>query len=833
MRDDNTIASPNKNAEQERELRIAAEEKLAMAEQRIAELERQLARAGTGSLFTEMEHKLEEQRLFYERLLNNIPADIAAWNPEREYLFVNRSGIKDEFVRKWIIGKKDEDYFRFRNKPIEMAHNRVKLFNEVISTQMAVRIEEKFLQPDGQYIHHLRIIQPVLNELGELQMLIGYGIEITQQKRIAEQIERSEKRYRDIFNYSQALICTHDLTGKFLSVNPAICEAMEYTEEEMLGRLISEFVPVEHSTLFHDFYLHQISENGKFEGEFSVITKSGKKLFLLYQNYRVEEEGIEPYVIGFSQDITQRVEAERQLKDAKKVTEDTARAKEVFLANMSHEIRTPMNGVLGIATLLGKTSLDDQQKKYLGLIRESANNLLLIVNDVLDLEKIILGKLQFEDIDFSLTERTEKCIQAFTYKAEEKGITLVSKIEHEGDFWVSGDPYRLSQVLNNLISNAVKFTEKGSVTITMRIDEVMPHQTWIEFIVEDTGIGIPADKQVTIFEPFTQANSNVTRKYGGTGLGLSICRELVHMMGGALFLESEQGKGSAFRFVLPFVSSSLKPNPKTMSEEINYKSLGRKKILVAEDVELNQFLARHIMESWGFEVEIANNGREALDMVTNNEYDLVLMDIQMPEMDGMEATQNIRLLPDVKKAGIPIVALTANALKGDSDKYISVGMNDYLSKPFDESKLFLIISKNLSERKNASANVEKLHEAEVAKTGSDNQKLYDLSMVEAISGGDQQFVKKMIQLFLDTMPQALNDLEAELKQEKWESLGKLAHKMKSTIDSMGIVSLKQDIRAIEHNGKQQTALNGMSGLVAKIRRVMEACMNQVKKDYGL
>ena len=268
-----------------------------------------------------------------------------------------------------------------------------------------------------------------------------------------------------------------------------------------------------------------------------------------------------------------------------------------------------------------------------------------------------------------------------------------------------------------------------------------------------------------------------------------------------------------------------------MSDEINYTSLGKRKILVAEDVELNQYLARHIMESWGFEVEIANNGREALEMVTTNTYDLVLMDIQMPEMDGMEATRNIRSLPDPLKASIPIVALTANTLKGDSERYISVGMNDYLAKPFDEPNLFLIISKNLSEAGTVVS--EDKSPASENDQPSANEKLYDLSMVEAISGGDQQFVKKMMQLFLDTVPSALVDIKTELKAEQWESLGKLAHKMKSTIDSMGISSLKQDIRAIELNGKQQNYIPEIPQLVSKLVSVMEACMAQVKKDFSL
>ncbi len=252
--------------------------------------------------------------------------------------------------------------------------------------------------------------------------------------------------------------------------------------------------------------------------------------------------GVEPYVIGFAQDISDRIKVERELRTAKKITEDAARAKEVFLANMSHEIRTPMNGVLGIAGLLAKTKLDEQQQNYLRLIQESANNLLLLVNDVLDLEKIILGKLQFEHVVFSLADRIELCLQSFIYKAEEKGIGLVFENLLGEDLVVLGDPYRLSQVMNNLIANAIKFTEAGAVTIETRLIQKTSNEVRIAFSVRDTGIGITESQMGLIFEPFMQAHVAITRTHGGTGLGLSICRELITMMGGELKVESVSGK---------------------------------------------------------------------------------------------------------------------------------------------------------------------------------------------------------------------------------------------------------------------------------------------------
>jgi len=269
-----------------------------------------------------------------------------------------------------------------------------------------------------------------------------------------------------------------------------------------------------------------------------------------------------------------------------------------------------------------------------------------------------------------------------------------------------------------------------------------------------------------------------------------------------------------------------------MSKELNYQSLGKRNILVAEDVELNQYLARHIMESWGFDVDIAHNGREAVEMVQRNNYDLVLMDIQMPEMDGMEATRQIRKLQDVFKASIPVVALTANALKGDSEKYIAAGMNDYLSKPFDEPQLFMVISQNLKAFDNITIN-QPVQKDIPPVIPQEPEKLYDLSMVQSISGGDEGFVKRMVQLFIDTMPPALKELKQEVKQQNWISVGKLAHKLKSTIDSMGIALLKDDIRTIELNGKKAEEVDKIPSLAENVTVIIEKCIEQLKNDYGI
>ena len=478
-----------------------------------------------------------------------------------------------------------------------------------------------------------------------------------------------------------------------------------------------------------------------------MLSKAGEEIYLLYKNYRREEPGAEPYVIGFSQDITDRIKMEKELRFTKQLTDDIARAKESFLAHMSHEIRTPMNGILGIASLLNKTQLDTQQRNYLQLIQESANNLVVIVNDILDLEKIVAGKLQLETIPFKIVDKIATTIQSFIYRAEEKELGLIFQNFIPADLVVKGDPYRLSQVLNNILSNALKFTENGHITIATGIKDRTEDEVVVEITISDTGIGIVKERLDTIFEPFEQADATISRKYGGTGLGLAICKNMIEIQNGDLQVESEEGKGSAFTIRIPYQLSIEAMQENEIRQEIDYKSLGPRKVLVAEDVELNQYLARHILESWDFKVVIAGNGLEAIEELGKAAFDCILMDVQMPEMDGIEATHHIRSLPDPVKANIPIIALTANALKGDSEKYLAAGMTDYLAKPFDEERLFRVISRNLTQTAAIRPAVAAAAPAATAVSTTDhslknnntimssaNSRLYDLTMVQSVSG---------------------------------------------------------------------------------------------------
>jgi CheY-like chemotaxis protein/anti-sigma regulatory factor (Ser/Thr protein kinase) len=486
--------------------------------------------------------------------------------------------------------------------------------------------------------------------------------------------------------------------------------------------------------------------------------------------------------------------------------------------------------------------LETHQRNYLQLIQESANNLLVIVNDILDLEKIVAGKLQLETIPFKIVDKIATTIQSFIYRAEEKELGLIFQNFIPAELVVKGDPYRLSQVLNNILSNALKFTETGHITIATRIRENNDETAVVEITISDTGIGIVKERLSTIFEPFEQADATISRKYGGTGLGLAICKNMIEMQNGELQVESEEGKGSSFTIRLPYQISLEEEKTSEVRQEIDYKSLGPRKVLVAEDVELNQFLARHILESWDFEVVIAGNGLEAIERLGKEAFDCILMDVQMPEMDGIEATHHIRSLADPVKANIPIIALTANALKGDSEKYLAAGMTDYLAKPFDEERLFRVISRNLARIAAAPAPAPPTttsshdHKQDITlnnnntNMSSDNPRLYDLTMVQSVSGGDEGFIKKMVALFIETVPQNMQDLKNALQAENWEQVGKTAHKLKSTIDSMGIKSIRQEIRAVESNAKQMESLTEIPALVTTIDNVIRECIGQLQAE---
>lgn len=781
----------------------------------------------------EAESAFETQRKFYESILNSIPMDLTVFDNTHHYLFINPVAIKDPELRKWMIGKRDEDYCVFRNRPLKIAEDRRTFFNKVMASKQLQSREEMLPQPDGSKKYFIRNMHPVLDEHNEVKLVISYGLNITDRKTIEEQVKINEKRYRDLFNYSQTLICTHDLTGKMITVNPAICAAMGYTEGELIGRNIKDFIPAERKEQFDKIYLKEVLETGKAEGVFIVISKTGKRIFLLFQNYKVEEEGATPYIIGSSQDVTKRMEAEQELIKAKEATEKASKVKEIFLANISHEIRTPMNGIIGIGGLLLKTNLTPKQADYTKLILESGNNLLHIVNDVLDLTKIESGKIELEHIPFDLAHKINVTIRTFTFKVEEKGLQLEFINNVPADTVLIGDPFRLGQVLNNLIGNAIKFTEKGSITVTAEQvgDDAQP---LFEFRVKDTGIGIAKDQLPLIFEEFVQASSDTSRKYGGTGLGLSISKNLVQLQGGTIRVESTPNVGTTFIVRIPYEKgnkSMLKP---ALSENRVYDRMDKKRILVAEDVTINQIIVKQILEDWGHDVVIAGNGQEAIDNLKKEDFDLILMDIHMPKMDGYEATQIIRNMSQIKKASVPIIALTANAFKNEIDRFSDAGFNDYITKPFTEQKLFRSMS-NLLQLNTESEETDK--EATNVQQAEKNisAKLYDVSGLVGASPdeSDREFIREIAAVFVKNTQVDLAALSKSVADQNINDIYQISHRIKSSIYNLGIKEMFKTIERIEFYAKSKEETDKIPALTEELINYLNKVFIQIRMDYEL
>jgi signal transduction histidine kinase/CheY-like chemotaxis protein len=394
-------------------------------------------------------------------------------------------------------------------------------------------------------------------------------------------------------------------------------------------------------------------------------------------------------ILFLQEQINKAKTLETELIVAKDVAEQAALTKAQFLSTMSHEIRTPMNAVIGFTHLLLQLDPRPEQQEYLRLLKFSAENLLVLINDILDFSKIEAGNVEFEDADFLIKELISNIRLALLQKANEKNIQLKLMIDHDLPDIVRGDPVRIGQILTNLINNAVKFTNTGKVTITATLNAKLADYTVIDFEVADTGIGIAPERTDSIFESFTQASSETTRKFGGTGLGLTITKKLLELLGSEIHVKSEVGRGSVFYFSLKIKNSKSALVPKSDNHlTVAEKSLKGVKILIAEDNQINVILAKQYMKLWGIECDVAENGLIALELVQTNYYDMVLMDLQMPELDGYETTIAIRKLPDEKFRNLPIVALTASAMLDIKDKAFVVGMNDYVSKPFNPNELY-------------------------------------------------------------------------------------------------------------------------------------------------
>jgi PAS domain S-box-containing protein len=510
-----------------------------------------------------------------------------------------------------------------------------------------------------------------------------------------------EQRYRDLFENAKDMIYSHDLNGRLTALNRAGEEITGYSRDKALAMTMRQLVAPEERQKAAEWTELLLGGAAAPNFELKIIAHNGQQRTLEVSPRLVYHAGCPVGVEGIARDITERKRVQQELQRAKEAAEAASRAKSEFLANMSHEIRTPMNGIVGMTELALDTAPTPEQRDCLETVKSSAASLLKVINDILDFSKIEAGKLELERVGFGLRECLERTMRPLALRARQKGLKLSWQVPPEVPDQLIGDAGRLQQVLINLIGNAVKFTEQGEVAIEVTGDHPSSGAEThvVQFSVRDTGLGVPADKQSLIFEAFAQADGSMRRRYGGTGLGLAISSQLVSLMGGRLWLESQPGRGSAFHFTARFgLGALLDPKGETTQASLadpaeaqpggqGAQASPRLHVLLAEDNAINKKLAARILEKRGHLVSVAANGREALAALEDQTFDLILMDLQMPEMDGFEATAAIRSKQKDTGRHVPILALTAHAMKGDRERCLAAGMDGYLSKPIQAQEL--------------------------------------------------------------------------------------------------------------------------------------------------
>lgn len=670
-------------------------------------------------------------------------------------------------------------------------------------------------------------------------------------KELVYQKSEKEKHVAELLiaNYARSLIeasldplFTISPEGKITDMNNASVKVTGVSRENLLGTDFFDYFTEPQKA--KDVY-RQVFAKG-FVADYPLTIRDGKLTDVLFNGsiYK-DDQGTVLGIVVVARDITEQKKNEKELTEAKnfaelatqnaedakskaelatRVATDAVKAKQQFLSNMSHEIRTPMNAIIGFTKVVLKTDLSSKQREYLNAIKTSGDALIVLINDILDLAKVDAGKMTFVKAPFRLSASISSMVHLFETKIREKNLEIVKEFDANIPDVVIGDSVRLHQIILNLMSNAVKFTSKGKITIAVKLLNEDDKQAKIEFTIIDTGIGILENKKETIFDNFQQASSNTSRLFGGTGLGLAIVKQLVESQGGSIHVKSEIMEGSEFSFILDFDKTKELVEPEMTDIELEPK-IQNISVLVVEDIALNQLLMKTLLDDFGFEREIAANGKIAIEKLLCKSYDVVLMDLQMPEMNGFEATEYIR---NTLNLTIPIIALTADVTTADLAKCTAVGMNDYIAKPVDERLLYKKIVSLVKKTPGVKANVEKMEQEAVV----ENFRHTDLTYLMRRTKSNPVLMLEMIELYLEQTPPLVIAMKQSLQDKDWNSLQAAVHKITPSFSIMGI---NKDFEFMAHK-VQEFASNmeqgdGILDLVLKLEKVcMESC-RELKEEY--
>lgn len=612
---------------------------------------------------------------------------------------------------------------------------------------------------------------------------------------------RKGKFYEAVVEQGSDIIFIVDFSGNIHYHNASV-KSLGYRAGSLIGKNIFDFISPETLDSFQRQFRQSQKKafNQKIEFQFRCRDKSYR--FFEFNSINLKHRGGPEGLILDCRDITQRKEDAAELLRLQKT-------KEQFMANISHEIRTPINGIAGMVELLSQNPSEEDRRTYLNAIRHSAENLKVIINDLLDLSAIESGKLRFENIPFNPADLIQNLAQTFTYQVREKRLDFKVQIADEVNRMITGDPARLNQIVSNLVSNAVKFTHRGSITITAKITRANSKKCVLQISVKDTGVGIPADKLQTIFDSFSQADASVTRRYGGTGLGLAIARQLAELQKGTIAVQSTEHVGSEFTVSIPYLcAEKLKVN-QLSSAQMGQQPPSGLRVLLVEDNDINRLYAEVLLKSWKCITETAENGLVAIEKVKSGDYDVVLMDVQMPVMDGYESTQTIRQLPG-RSGTTPIVALTANATKADLEKCLAAGMNAYLPKPFTREDLYRVLFVELKLAPSRHTDL----------TESPSVINFSLDYLNKISNYDKVFVNDIVNTFVRTSLSLIKEMETHIQHERWPEAGRLIHQIKPSLSLLGMHELKTMASMLEMSCKANDGSDQLNKELSQFTRLL-------------
>ena len=746
------------------------------------------------------EDAIKESQVRLEALITNLQAGILLESEQRKIVLANQF-----FCDIFSIPSPPEDLVGMDcKKAMEQAKHYfiqadafVEGVNQLIS-ERRLKVGEELYTVDGKIL--ARDFIPLFSGEKYLGHLWQYR-DVTIRRKAQEAIRKSEEKYRGIIENMELGLMEVDTEGNIIRAFDRFCTMTGYAPGELVGKnATTTLLPQEYWPI-----LDQQTED-RLKGragiyEVQLIKKGGSKIWALISGTPIYNSiGEIVGSIGIHYDITERKTLEQDLAKAKQEAELARLAEQQFLANMSHEIRTPMNAVIGMTHLLYETNPTESQKEYLYALRFSADSLMDIINNILDITKIESGELEIEKRPFDLKQLLNSLLRTYQFRAQDKPISVTLDFDERIEHLIMGDATRLNQIINNLMGNALKFTSRGTIGMRTSLVKKEHKSLWISFKIFDTGIGIPKDKLKLVFKNFKQVDASITRQYGGTGLGLAIVKQLIEMLDGNISVDSTIGQGTTFEFIMPFEDSQLKASKKQeWDKELSdqpHPLLKSIDILVVEDNSMNQKLISQILKTWGSTFTIAANGRIAVEKAAEKRYDIIFMDINMPELDGCQATEVIRNNNNNPNKTTPIIGLTAAAMLEEKNRALKAGMDEFVTKPFSPVLLRKRVYKLLGIESD-----EQEHKSTTKPLTSSVS--IDLSYLYDLSQGDPIFIKDMVQTFIKEAPAYLSNLSKAIKEKDWENIYKVAHQLKPNYMMLGMTAQQDVALQLEKLAKQQ------------------------------